>query len=433
MRRQVVALAIVGAALVSSCASSEGEGGDTTVTTGDADSTTTVTSPASTSTTSTGASTTTTTTATTTASTTTTSTAPAVEELRLNDIQVIGSHNSYHLKPQEELFAGIAALSAELASDIEYSHVPLTEQLERFGIRQFELDLFADPDGGLFANRAANSVVGLDPASGEPALDEPGFKVLHTQDFDYESNCLVFIACLSEIEAWSTANPTHLPVMIMLEFKEESVPEAAAAEGLELTVDLPWAIPMRITPELLDAVDAEIFSVFGPERVITPDDVRGEATTLEMAVLETGWPTIETSRGKVMFSMTDGEAIRDMYVADAPNLEGRPIFTSGTPGQPDAAFVRIDDPTDPALGATVEAGYLVRTRTDSPTTDARNGDTTTRDAAFASGAQFLSTDYYQPSEFFESDYVVAFENGVVARCNPVTAPATCGADQLVER
>lgn len=425
-----VAVAVMAAAMAAaSCASSDGEGADPPTTIDDESASTS----SATTTTSTTSSTSTTTTSTTTTSTTTTTTAPPVDEVRLNNIQVIGSHNSYHLKPQDEVFAGIAALSAELASDIEYSHIPLAEQLEQFGIRQFELDLFADPDGGLFANRAANVVVGLDPASGEPGLDEPGFKVLHTQDFDYESNCLALVTCLSEIEAWSTANPTHLPVMIMLEFKEESVPEAAASEGLELTLDLPWAIPMKITPELLDAVDAEIFSVFGPDRIIMPDDVRGEAATLEAAVLDTGWPTVEASRGKVMFSMTDGGAIRDLYVANAPSLEGRPIFTSATPGQPDAAFVRVDDPTNPDMAVTVEAGYLVRTRTDSPTADARNGDTTKREAAFASGAHFLSTDYYQPSEFFETDYVVSFENGVVARCNPVTAPATCDADQLVDR
>ncbi|MFK7917466.1 MAG: phosphatidylinositol-specific phospholipase C1-like protein [Ilumatobacter sp.] len=355
-----------------------------------------------------------------------------MDELRLNEIQVIGSHNSYHLKPQEELFAGIAALSPELASGIEYSHAPLTEQLDTYGIRQFEIDIFADPVGGLYANRASNEVVGLDPASGEPALDAPGYKVMHTQDFDYESTCLTLVSCLSEIEAWSSANPTHVPVMIMLEFKEQSVPEAAAEEGLEIALDLPWAIPVKITPELLQVVDAEIASVFGPERIITPDDVRGDADTLEAAVLDTGWPTVESSRGKVMFSMTDGGAIRDMYVADAPSIEGRPIFTTSSPGQPDAAFVRLDDPTDQAISPTVEAGYLVRTRTDSPTDDARSSDTTKREAALESGAHFLSTDYYRPSEFFESDYVVEFSNGVVARCNPVTAPATCDADQLVD-
>ena len=214
--------------------------------------------------------------------------------LAINDIQVIGSHNSFHVKPRPAAFEAIAAVSPELAQSIEYTHRPLTEQLEQFGIRQFELDVFADPDGGLYSNRAANAVIGLDPIAPEPELRLPGYKVLHTQDFDYETTCLTLVACLTEIEAWSSEHPSHVPVMIMVEVKTQSVPEAAAADGLELTIDLPWTVPVPITPELLDALDAEITSVFDPDHLITPDDVRDGAPTLEAAVLDTGWPTSTT-------------------------------------------------------------------------------------------------------------------------------------------
>ena len=76
------------------------------------------------------------------------------------------------------------SIGFDFAADLDYTHRPLIEQLERFGIRQFEIDVFADPEGGLYADRAALPVVGLPAESGEPLLDEPGFKVLHTQDFD---------------------------------------------------------------------------------------------------------------------------------------------------------------------------------------------------------------------------------------------------------
>ncbi|MFV2039932.1 MAG: phosphatidylinositol-specific phospholipase C1-like protein, partial [Acidimicrobiales bacterium] len=354
-----------------------------------------------------------------------------VVPLAINHIQVLGSHNSYHLKPVPLLFDAIAALSPELAESIEYSHASLTEQLETFGIRQLEIDVYADPEGGLYSNPATNPLVGL-AGLDDPALVQPGFKVLHTQDFDYATTCLTLVACLEEINVWSDAHPNHLPLMIMLEFKSESVPDAAAAAGIELTVQLPWTTPLEPTTGLLDALDAEIRSVFGSDRLIEPDDVRGDAATLEEAVLEDGWPTLEESRGKVMFTMTDGGSIRDLYVADAPSLEGRPIFTNGTPGQPDAAFMRFDDPADPGLDAAVAAGYLVRTRTDSPTADARMNDPTRRDLALGGGAHFLSTDYYAPSEFFDSPYEVQLPGGAVARCNPVSAPVTCTDDQLTE-
>ena len=391
-------------------------GGDSTT---DLPSTTTTTTPAPT----------TTTIASTTSSTTTT--AAPVAELAINHVQVLGSHNSYHLKPDPALFDALAALAPELAGGIEYSHRPLTEQLEAFGIRQFEIDVHADPEGNLFSTGAADALVGL-AGSADPALAQPGFKVLHTPDVDYATSCLTLIACLQEIDAWSTAHPTHLPLMIMLEIKSESVPDVAAAEGIDLTIQLPWTEPIEATAELLDALDAEIRSVFDADRLIEPDDVRGDAATLEAAVLENGWPSLADSRGKVLFTMTNGGAIRDLYVEFAPNLEGRPIFTNGTPGQPDAAFVRFDDPAAPGLDEAVVAGYLVRTRTDSPTGDARTNDTTRRDRAIESGAQFLSTDYYAVSEFFDSPYKVELPNGVVARCNPISAPPACTDDQLTE-
>jgi Phosphoinositide phospholipase C, Ca2+-dependent len=352
--------------------------------------------------------------------------------LTIDQMQVIGSHNSFHIRPQQAAFDAITAVSPELAESIDYTHRPLTEQLEMFGIRQFELDVFADPGGGLYSYRAANAVIGLDPVAPEPELQLPGYKVLHTQDFDYETTCLTLVACLSEIEAWSSAHPNHLPVMIMLEVKTQSVPEAAAADGLELTIDLPWTVPLPMTPELFDALDAEIASVFDPEQLITPDDVRGTEATLEAAVLGRGWPTIDDSRGKVLFTLNNTGDLRAMYTAGHPSLEGRPMFTSATPGDPDAAFVRFDDPNSPGLDDAVRAGYLIRTRTDSPTADARANDTTERDLAFASGAQFLSTDYYEPSQYFDSPYVVRLPNGAIARCNPVTSPPTCSDDQLAE-
>jgi hypothetical protein len=363
---------------------------------------------------------------------TSTTTNPAPPELRLDHVQMFGSHNSLHLVPEPTLFAGIEAVAAALARDIEYSHRTLTEQLADFGVRQFELDVFADPVGGRYSSRAANAVVGLPSDADEPALGEPGFKVMHTQDFDFGTTCLTLMACLSEIETWSGANPGHLPIVILVELKDLSVPEAAAEEGLELTIDLPWSVPVETTGELLAALDAEVRSVFGPGRLFEPDDLRGDAATLDEAIGEAGWPAIDEMRGRVLVALNDAGDQRDLYIADTPVLEGRPMFTSSTPGAPDATFVRFDDPFDPGLDEAAAAGYLIRTRTDSPTADARANDTASRDAALLSGAHFLSTDYYEPSTYFDSGYVVALPGGGIARCNPVTAPPGCRDDLLTE-
>src|SRR5262249_18278565 len=54
------------------------------------------------------------------------------------------------------------------------------------------------------------------------------------------------------------------------------------------------------------------------------------------------------------------------YRAGNPALEGRVLFTDASPGHPDAAFVKENDPlVDPArISSRVEAGYIVRTRAD---------------------------------------------------------------------
>ena len=50
------------------------------------------------------------------------------DAVRMNQIQVLGSHNSYHLQPEPDLFAGIQLVSPELAESIEYTHLPLDQQ-----------------------------------------------------------------------------------------------------------------------------------------------------------------------------------------------------------------------------------------------------------------------------------------------------------------
>ena len=51
------------------------------------------------------------------------------------------------------------------------------------------------------------------------------------------------------------------------------------------------------------------------------------------------------------------------------------------------------------IDALVKQGYLVRTRSDENTEQARTDDTTRRDLALSSGAQMISTDYPQARAF----------------------------------
>lgn len=341
--------------------------------------------------------------------------------VRLNHIQALGTHNSYHIEPRPALLSALVAFLPELVS-LEYTHVPIGEQLASQGIRQLELDVFADPLGGLYANRPILALLGDDPA-GPPELSRPGMKVLHVQDIDFETTCTTLVGCLRVVRAWSDRNRNHLPLMILIEAKDDVIPDP---------LGLGFVTPIPFGPAELDALDAEIRSVFPARRLITPDSVRGSAPTLEQAIRTAGWPTLRKARGKVLFALDNGGAVRAAYLAGRPNLEGRVMFAAGEPGEPHAAFVKVNDPLgDPGrIPALVAGGYVVRTRADADTVQARTGDVRQREAALASGAQWVSTDYPVPDPRFGTGYRVSLPGGAPARCNPMVAPPGCRAAGL---
>lgn len=77
-------------------------------------------------------------------------------------------------------------------------------------------------------------------------------------------------------------------------------------------------------------------------------------------------------------------------------------------------------------------GYFVRTRSDVPLQTVAENDRSMLDAALASGAQLISTDFPQigMSARYGSDFVAALPGGGPARCNPVNAPPGCRGDRL---
>jgi Phosphoinositide phospholipase C, Ca2+-dependent len=344
--------------------------------------------------------------------------------VHLNQIQVIGSHNSYHagFAPSERKYMEMK--NPKALRSLDYHHAPLGNQLSG-GVRQVEIDVFADPEGGRFAHPA---IVQTIAAAGLPAdpdfdpkheMDKPGFKVMHIQDLDQRSTCHAFVACLNDVRAWSKQHPHHLPIFILVETKEDTPRE------------MPNAVkPLPFTATVFDALDAEIRSVFKPNEIITPDEVRGNALTLVEAVHAGKWPTLARARGRVIFLM-DQQHVGPIYTQGHPSLRGRILFTNAIPGAPDAAFIEQNDGSPEEINALVKQGYLVRTRTDESTEQARTNDTTRRDRALSSGAQILSTDYPSSEPSPWTKYSVELPNGLVARCNPVNKPVGC-VDSLLE-
>ena len=345
-------------------------------------------------------------------------------EVRINQIQVVGSHNSYHIAPAPVVMSLIAATGRGHAEALDYTHPPLAEQFGRQGVRQIELDVFADPRGGHYAEPSARAMLrragkdpGPDPNAGG-VLSKPGPKVLHVPDVDYRSTAPTFADALAQVRDWSAAHPRHVPILVLVELKDR------------------WAStlptrPLPFTAAELDGLDAAIRAAFGPGGTLTPDDVRGDSDTLPEALKARGWPTLESARGKVMFALDNEDAIRDRYLDGHPALRGRSLFVSVPPGHPAAAWMKVNDALKDGgrIAQFVRDGYLVRTRADIDTKEARANDPTRRDAALASGAQFVSTDFAAPRPDL-SAYCVRFPGAAVARPNPVSGGPSRDATDL---
>ena len=361
------------------------------------------------------------------------------DSLRLNQLQVIGSHNSYHIAPYDSLLMIIDVVVPDLAWAIDYTHLTLEEQFLYYGIRQIELDIYRDPQGGLFANRLGNWLTGHyeDVHPDIPELYEPGLKILHFPDIDFDTRYLTFSHALEALKNWSDSFPEHVPVFVLIECKSEGLEDyfddypylesfMETMQGIDTSLSYVEPIPFDLAG--LEEAESEIRGIFGDSLlgIITPDMIRGNYGTLEAAVLDGAWPTLGESRGKILFGLDNGGSLMNDYMNGYPSLSGRILFVEANVGTPEAAFLGMNTPSD-EIAERVNEGYLVRTRADVDTEQARTGDASRRDEALATGAHFISTDYYRPDPRHESDtawtdYSVRLPGDYFARVNPVSGP-----------
>ena len=305
--------------------------------------------------------------------------------MRINRIQVIGSHNSYHVGPTPEALATLEKLVTDLKLDVgdpkelDYTHSPLEDQLAR-GIRSFELDL------SLPANLSGD------------------IKVAHIEAIDEGSRCPTLAQCLGQLMAWSKENPRHVPIPVLLELKGQSLDATQS-----------------------DFLDAALRAAIPAAQLIEPDEVRGEAATLRDAVESNGWPELDASRGSFYFLLDNGGEVSAGYRDGHPQLQGRAIFTTDALAddstiRDDGAVLKLNDPEQiETIKDVVSKGHIVRTRADGPNSPSPSG----RTKALASGAQIVSTDY--PAGEADTDgYEVSLDQP--ARCNPVAKPASCPTD-----
>ncbi len=299
------------------------------------------------------------------------------DSLRLHQIQMKATHNSYHV-------------AQELVPALNYFHSPLDVQLQNEGVRSFELDI-------------------------HPPEVAPGpLEVYHLPAVDQTSNCGNFKECLTVLRKWSDAHPCHHAILVIIEPKDQLIDSGVVHEKLPL--DDYW-----------DQFDQEILAAWPRERVITPDDVRGTHASLREAVTTVGWPTMAESRGKIAIFLMDSHGHGAWYKNGHEQSKGRMAFVFGAQDATDTAAVQYDGVHTPddvtQVQALVKSGFIVRSFADG---DVENNpsDLTKQNRALQSGAQMLSTDY--PVEKPRAPgFSFQIPGGTPSRCNPVSAPAGC--------
>lgn len=354
------------------------------------------------------------------------------DNIKVNELQFMGSHNSYRLKTYQPIFDIVNTLSDTgiLPDDLDpsewdYTHLSFPEQLDDYNVRHFEIDVYYDPDGGRFYNRQGNSFVFESTESNIPDLQEPGYKVIHIPDLDYNTHYYTFKQALATIRDWSNQNPSHEPIFVMLELKDQAAGDFAP--GLGFATALPY------TSQAMEDLEAEVREVYGNELngVFTPDMLRGDYSTIKEAVTNSNWPTLGEARGHVFYVIDVNSEGKTNYLDGHPTLENRAMFMFSNVENDETAFVKGDNPISGMenIQNNVRNGYFVRTRADAGTTEARTGDVTRREAAFESGAQMISTDYYRADPRNETsddwtDYSVQFPDGSAFQLNSVNYSGT---------
>ena len=306
---------------------------------------------------------------------------PRDDVLRVNHLQLKGTHNSYH-----DPSADVAMIEA-----LNYTHKPIEEQLSAQGVRQFELDTHWN---------AAKGVM----------------EVYHLYLIDEGTTCRLLTDCLKAMKTWSDRNPAHHPIFVQIEPKD-SPSDVETAETY------------------FGNLEAEVLQVFPRDRVLTPDDVRGKGLSVRDALAAQGWPTLGSARGKIVFFIDNHETLRGFYTHGGKDLAGRLMFIDAEPTDPWAGIILANDPKGSAarISEALKGNLMVRTRADGDNKEPFAGDTSLRDAAFASGAHFISTDYpvaVPGVPATGSPYVVEIPDGAPSRCNPLTAPTECTSEDI---
>ena len=301
------------------------------------------------------------------------------EGVKLNEIAVMGTHNSYQLLgtlPKRGLMKTLQIISfGAVENKAVFEMDTFTEQLEQ-GIRNLEIDIETVDDEG-----------------------DVSFIVTHKAIIDNVSSAYNLAKGLEEIAMWSDNNPGHLPVYLLIEPKDD-VPSINNMKNFSLEYAL--------------ELDKVLRQVLG-DRLFTPQQVMGDYESFEEMRKADGWPTLKESAGKIIVLLHTCD-VTQKYIDTDTSIKTQamfPMLLFGDIDKPYASFILDNDPvtaTENNKKTVDENNLMVRTRAD----DYPDFSEERYNYADECGSHIITTDY-PPRTVREKDHTFTFSGYTIKR------------------
>jgi len=293
------------------------------------------------------------------------------DSLPMNQIRVLASHNSYKIQPTARTMKFISRFKRFLSEDNQ----PY----------QLELDVYNDPKGGRYYKHKLNFFIPKQRIKEKEfsALKKPGFKIIHIPDIDYRSNYLFLSEALQELNQWSVQHPAHSPIFVNIELKG-----SALGDESKLLHLMGYKKAIGFNAQALQELDSVFKQML--TTLFSAEEFKNTDNSLRERIDNQGWPSIGEVRGRI-FVIVQGSGV-ELY----PETQG--AFVYGVPENKNCIFLLRDDPNSSFSEIkTLQNKFIIRTRSDAGTIEARANDYTRYNRAIMSGAQIISTDYYLPN------------------------------------
>ena len=297
--------------------------------------------------------------------------------VKMNEIAVMGTHNSYQrlaTLPKRALMRTLQIISfGAVENKAIFEMDTFTEQLEQ-GVRNIEIDIITVDDG-----------------------DSVSFIVTHKPILDNVSSAYNFAKAIEEIAMWSDNNPGHLPVYLLIEPKGD----VTSVNNMQ-----------NFSTQYALELDKLLRDKLG-DKLLTPALTMGEYENFEAMRNADDWPALKEAAGKIIVLMHPCDVTQG-YIDTDTSIKTQamfPMLRFGDIDKPYASFILDNDPAGANENNKItvnEKRLMVRTRADD------YPDFSDERYSFAEncGSHIITTDY-PPRSVRNYDHTYTFDGYMI--------------------